>query len=104
MHAEDEADDQLIVDALQSHVITRSQSQAVERAKQNALVPSVTPQSAASKRPSKKGAKAVLVSKPLSAAKDYLDVPMSEMQASIRKKHPDFSFKVKPPYLRQFSR
>jgi hypothetical protein len=80
MHAEDEADDQLIADALQSHVITRSQSQAVERANQNALVPSVNPQPAAAKRPSKKGAKAVLVSKPLSAAKDYLDIPMSEMQ------------------------
>jgi hypothetical protein len=80
MHAEDEADDQLIADELQSHVITRSQSQAVERAKQNALVPSVTPETAASKCPSKKGAKAVLVSKPLSAAKDYLDIPMSEMQ------------------------
>jgi hypothetical protein len=80
MHAEDEADDQLIADELQSHVITRSQSQAVERAKQNTLVPSVTPQTAASKRPSKKGAKAVLVSKPLSAANDYLDIPISEMQ------------------------
>jgi hypothetical protein len=80
MHGEDEVDDQLIADELQSHVITRSQSQAVERAKQNALVPSVTPQTAASKRPSKKGAKAVLVSKPSSAAKDYLDIPMSEMQ------------------------
>ena len=80
MHAEDEADDKLIADELQSHVITRSQSQAVERAKQNTLVPSVTPQTAASKHPSKKGAKAVLVSKPLSAAKDYLDIPMSEMQ------------------------
>jgi hypothetical protein len=80
MHAEDEADDQLIADELQSHVITRSQSQAVERAKQNTLVPSVTPQTAASKRPSKKGAKAVLVCKPLSAAYDYLDIPISEMQ------------------------
>ena len=80
MHAEDEADDQLIADALQSHVITRYQSQAVERVKQNALVPSVTPQPAAAKSPSKKGAKAALVSKPFSAAKDYLDIPMSEMQ------------------------
>jgi hypothetical protein len=80
MHAGDEADDQLIEDALQSHVITRSQSQAVERAKQNAFVTSVTPQPAAAKRPSKKGAKAVLVSKPLSAAKDYLDITMSEIQ------------------------
>ena len=80
MHAEDEADDQLIADELQFHVITRSHSQAVEHAKQNALVPSVTPQTAASKHPSKKGAKSVLVSKPLSAAKDYLDIPMSEMK------------------------
>ena len=67
MHVEDEADDQLIADELKSQVITRSQSQAVERAKQNALVPSVTPQTAASKHPSKKGTKAVLVSKPSSA-------------------------------------
>ena len=51
MHAEDEADDQLIVDELQSQVITRSQSQAIERAKQHTLVPSVTPQTAASSIP-----------------------------------------------------
>jgi hypothetical protein len=53
---------------------------AVGRAKQNALVPFVTPQPAAAKRPSKQGAKAALVSKPLSAAKDSLDIAMSEMQ------------------------
>jgi hypothetical protein len=35
MRAEDEADDQLIADQLQIHVITRSQSQAAEHAKQN---------------------------------------------------------------------
>ena len=80
MHAEDEADDQLIADELQSQVITRSQSQAVERAKQHTLVPSVTPQTDASKHPSKKGTKAVPVPKPSSAVKDYLDIPMSEMQ------------------------
>ena len=53
---------------------------AVGRAKQNALVPSVNTQTAASKHPSKKGTKAVPVSKPSSAVKDYLDIPMSEMQ------------------------
>jgi hypothetical protein len=42
MRVEDEADDQLIADQLQTHVITRSQSQAAERAKQNDLIPSVT--------------------------------------------------------------
>jgi hypothetical protein len=51
-----------------------------ERAKQNDLIPSVTPQQAEAKHSSKKGAKAVLASKPLSAAKDCLDIPMSEMQ------------------------
>ena len=35
MRVEDEVDDQLIADQLQTHVITRSQSQAAERAKQN---------------------------------------------------------------------
>jgi hypothetical protein len=80
MRAEDDADDQLIADQLQTHVITRSQSQAAERAKQNDLIPSVTPQQAEAKHSSKKGAKAVLASKPLSAAKDCLDISMPEMQ------------------------
>jgi hypothetical protein len=80
MRAEDEADDQLIADQLQTHVITRSQSQAAERAKQNDLIQSATPQQADTKHSSKKGAKAVLASEPLSAAKDGLDIPMSEMQ------------------------
>jgi hypothetical protein len=51
-----------------------------ERAKQNDLIPSVTPQQAEAKHSSKKGAKAVLASKPLSAAKDCLDISMPEMQ------------------------
>jgi hypothetical protein len=80
MRVEDEADDQFIADQLQTHVITRSQSQAAEPAKQNDLIPSVTLQQADTKHSSKKGAKAVLASKPLSAANDCLDIPMSEMQ------------------------
>jgi hypothetical protein len=80
MHAEDEADDQLIADQLKTQVITRSQSQAAERAQQNALIPSGTRQQARVKPSSKKGAKAVLVPKPLSASTDCLDIPMSEMQ------------------------
>jgi hypothetical protein len=39
MHVEDEADDKLIADQLQSHAITRSQSQTDERAKQHELIP-----------------------------------------------------------------
>jgi hypothetical protein len=80
MRAEDETDDQLLSDQLQTHVITRSQSQVAERAKQNDLIPSVTPQQADTKHFSKTGAKSVLASKPLSAAKDCLDIPMSQIQ------------------------
>ncbi len=44
MRGEDEADDEIIADQLQIHVITRSQSQAAERANQKELIPSVTRQ------------------------------------------------------------
>ena len=80
MRVEDEADDQLIADQLQTHVITRSQSQAAERAKQNDLILSATPQQADAKHSSRKGAKPALASKPIPAAKDCIDIPMSEMQ------------------------
>ena len=80
MHAEDEADDQLIADQLKTQVITRSQSQAAERAQQNPLIPSDTRQQARVDRSSKKGATAVLAPNPLSASTDCLDIPMSEMQ------------------------
>ena len=79
MRVEDEADDQLIADQLQTHVITRSQSQAAERAKQNDLILSATPQQADAKHSSRKGAKPALASKPIPAAKDCIDIPMSEM-------------------------
>jgi hypothetical protein len=80
MHAEDEADDQRIADQLKTQIITRSQSQAAERAQNNALIPSDTRQQARVKPSLKKGAKAVLVPKPLSASTDCLDILMSEMQ------------------------
>ncbi len=73
------SDDQLIADQLQTHVITRSQSQAAERAKQNDLILSATPQQADAKHSSRKGAKPALASKPIPAAKDCIDIPMSEM-------------------------
>jgi hypothetical protein len=62
-----------------NHVITRSQSQAAERAKQNDLILSSTPQQADDKHSSRKGAKPALASKPISAAKDCIVIPMSEM-------------------------
>ena len=71
--------DQLIADQLQTHVITRSQSQAAERAKQNDLILFATPQQAEAIHSSRKGAKPALASKPISAAKDCIDIPMSEM-------------------------
>jgi len=77
MRVEDEADDQLIADQLQTHVLTRSQSQAAER--ENDLILSATPQQADAKHSSRKGAKPALASKAISAAKDCIDIPMSEM-------------------------
>ena len=58
-------------------VITRSQSQAAER--ENDLILSATPQQADAKHSSRKGAKPDLASKPISAAKDCIDIPMSDM-------------------------
>jgi hypothetical protein len=80
MLAEDEADDQLIADQLKTQVITRSQSQAAERAQQNELIPSATRQKAGTKPSSKKGPKVVPAPKQQNAETSYLDTTMSEMQ------------------------
>ena len=80
MHAEDEADDQLIADQLKTQVIIRSQFQAAERAQQNELIPSATRQKAGTKPSSKKGPKVVPAPKQQNAETSYLDTTMSEMQ------------------------
>ena len=56
MHVEDEADDRLIADQLESHAITRSQSQAVERAKQHEIIPENPAQLPGAQTSSRKGA------------------------------------------------
>jgi hypothetical protein len=79
MHVEDEADDKLIADQLQSHAITRSQSQAAERAKQDELIPDNPAQLPRAQTSSRKGTKLTSSSKQPLTISDSLDLPMSEI-------------------------
>jgi hypothetical protein len=79
MHVEDAADDKLIADQLQSHAITRSQSQAAERAKQHELISDNSETLPGAQTSSKTTTKSVLLSKLPLVSADYLDLPMSEI-------------------------
>ena len=54
MHTEDDADDQLIAEELQMNVVTRAQKQAIERARENAIIPAEATLSQQSTSPTKK--------------------------------------------------